>query len=71
MNGNLKVLFLAAEATPFSKVGGLADIAGALPIALRRLGVDVRLMIPRYGNMQGDGPKCRSSCIIGCAGWFW
>lgn len=58
MNGNMKVLFLAAEATPFSKVGGLADIAGALPIALRRLGVDVRLMIPRYGNMRDGGPKC-------------
>lgn len=59
MNRDLKVLFLAAEATPFSKVGGLADIAGALPAALRRLGVDVRLMIPRYGDMRGAGPKCR------------
>ncbi len=52
MNETLKVLFLAAEATPFVKVGGLADVAGALPKALRRLGVDVRLMIPRYGNIR-------------------
>lgn len=59
MNGNMKVLFLAAEAAPFSKVGGLADIAGALPIALRRLGVDVRLMMPRYGNMRNNGLKGR------------
>ena len=49
----LKVLFLAAEATPFVKVGGLADVAGALPKALRQLDVDVRLMLPRYGN-TGD-----------------
>lgn len=51
----VKVLFLAAEATPFTKVGGLADVAGALPKALRRLGVDVRVVIPRYGALQGTG----------------
>lgn len=59
MDDGVKVLFLAAEATPFSKVGGLADIAGALPVALRRLGVDVRLMIPRYGVMQNLEKVCR------------
>jgi len=50
----LKVLFLAAEAVPFAKVGGLADVAGALPKALRSLGHDVRLMIPRYGSIRSD-----------------
>lgn len=45
----MKVLFLAAEAAPFVKIGGLADVAGALPAALRSLGVDVRLFLPRYG----------------------
>lgn len=55
MDNELKVLFLSAEATPFTKVGGLADVAGALPKALRALGVDVRLMIPRYGHIRsGD-----------------
>ncbi len=49
----LKVLFLAAEATPFVKVGGLADVAGSLPKALQQLDVDVRLMLPRYGNTAG------------------
>ncbi len=49
----LKVLFLAAEATPFVKVGGLADVAGSLPKALQGLDVDVRLMLPRYGNTVG------------------
>jgi len=50
----LKVLFLAAEAVPFAKVGGLADVAGALPKALRALGHDVRLIIPRYGAIRSD-----------------
>lgn len=44
----LKVLFVSAEASPFAKVGGLADVAGALPGALRSLGLDARLAIPLY-----------------------
>lgn len=52
MKDNLKVLFIAAEALPFAKVGGLADVAGALPKALRDVGVDARLLIPRYGNIR-------------------
>jgi starch synthase len=44
----LKVLFLSPEVVPFAKTGGLADVAGALPRALRRLGVDVRLVLPFY-----------------------
>jgi starch synthase len=50
----LKILFLAAEAVPFAKVGGLADVAGSLPKAIRALGHDVRLMIPRYGTIRSD-----------------
>ncbi len=45
----LKVFFTAAELTPIAKVGGLADVAGALPKALKKLGVDVRIAIPKYG----------------------
>ena len=48
----LRILFVAAEATPFVKVGGLADVAGSLPQAVRALGHDVRLMIPRYGTIR-------------------
>jgi len=50
----LKILFLAAEAVPFAKVGGLADVAGSLPSAIRALGHDVRLMMPRYGTIRSD-----------------
>jgi starch synthase len=44
----MKVLFLAAEAVPLAKVGGLADVAGELPRALRNLEADVRLALPRH-----------------------
>ncbi len=45
----MKVLLASAEALPFAKVGGLADVVGSLPGALRRLGVDARVMLPGYG----------------------
>lgn len=48
----MKVLFLAAEATPYIKVGGLGDVAGALPQALRKSGAEVKLMMPRYGSID-------------------
>ncbi|MFO7742947.1 MAG: glycogen synthase [Anaerolineae bacterium] len=51
---SLKILFLTAEAVPFAKVGGLADVAGSLPKAIRALGHDVRLMMPRYGTINSD-----------------
>ncbi len=44
----MKILMVGAEATPLAKVGGLADVVGALPAALRRLGHDVRVAVPHY-----------------------
>jgi starch synthase len=43
-----KIVLIASEAVPFAKTGGLADVAGALPLALGRLGHDVLLVLPRY-----------------------
>ena len=48
MTDELRVLFLSPEVVPFAKTGGLADVAGALPAALKRLGSDVRLVLPFY-----------------------
>ena len=44
----LKVLFLASEVVPFAKTGGLADVSGILPKFLHQMGVDVRVVMPRY-----------------------
>ncbi|MDN5276806.1 MAG: starch synthase [Clostridiales bacterium] len=44
----LKVLFAASEAAPFVKTGGLGEVIGSLPVALRRQGVDARIILPKY-----------------------
>ncbi|XXX78812.1 glycogen/starch synthase [Sorangium sp. So ce134] len=44
----MKILFVVSECVPFSKTGGLADVAGALPIALAAAGHDVRVVMPAY-----------------------
>jgi starch synthase len=44
----MKILFLSSEATGLLKTGGLADVARALPLALRQKGHDVRLVLPNY-----------------------
>jgi starch synthase len=51
----LSVLMIGSEALPFSKTGGLADVLGALPLALARLGHRVTLVIPKYRGVQTNG----------------
>ncbi|MBI4760111.1 MAG: glycogen synthase [Chloroflexota bacterium] len=62
MPQTINVLFLAAEAEPFVKVGGLGDVAGTLPRALRALSsdeliVDVRLVLPLHTVVKQEGLK--------------
>ncbi|MFY0762611.1 glycogen synthase GlgA [Metabacillus dongyingensis] len=47
----MKVLFVVSECVPFVKSGGLADVAGALPKELKRLGTDIRVILPKYGQI--------------------
>ena len=58
----LRIVMIASEAQPFSKTGGLADVATALPKALGRLGHDVTLITPRYRGIA-DGPIVDSLAI--------
>lgn len=48
MKNKLNILMVASECVPFAKTGGLADVVGALPIALKKLGHDVKIIIPKY-----------------------
>lgn len=48
----MKILFVSPEVVPFAKTGGLADVAGSLPKALKELGHDVRIFMPRYKKID-------------------
>jgi len=49
-----RVLFVTSEAEPLAKSGGLADVSRALPIALKRQGIDVRILLPGYPGAIGQ-----------------
>jgi starch synthase len=49
MSRPLNILFLSSEVEPFAKTGGLADVSGALPLTVKSLGQEIRVMLPRYG----------------------
>ncbi|MGV8982884.1 glycogen synthase GlgA [Clostridium sp.] len=54
----MKVLFVASEAYPFIKTGGLGDVAYALPKALRKMGIDARVIIPKYSSIPLSFRNC-------------
>ncbi|MEA3545043.1 MAG: glycogen synthase GlgA, partial [Thermodesulfobacteriota bacterium] len=63
--GAMKILFVASEATPFAKSGGLADVAGSLPRALRQLGHDVQVVVPCYRMAEaGEVKLAKGNCSI-------
>lgn len=53
----MKVLIVASEAHPFIKTGGLGDVIGALPIELKKEGVDVRVILPNYRDIKEEIKK--------------
>ena len=62
----MKILIITPEVAPYAKVGGLADVAGALPKALEQLGHDVRVVCPLYGSIRRDetwSPVGKPLCI--------
>ena len=60
MAPRLRVLLVDSEASPFAKTGGLGDVAGALPRALRALGHDVRVLMPRYRWVERHAAAIRT-----------
>ena len=61
----MRILMVASEAIPWAKTGGLADVLGALPRALARLGHQADVVIPRYRNITAGQPAGRLSVAIG------
>lgn len=54
---SLKVLLVSTEVSPYSKSGGLGDVAGSLPKALRDIGVDMRVALPKYQSIPAEHLK--------------
>ncbi len=50
----IKILFVTSEISPLIKTGGLADVSGALPVALRTINVDVRVLVPGYPQVMAQ-----------------
>lgn len=72
----LNILIAASEVVPFAKSGGLADVAGALPKALRALGHDVRVVMPRYYSVDKEKYHLKPlegslGVSMGCMGEAW
>jgi starch synthase len=53
----MKILMVASEAAPFAKSGGLADVVGSLPAALKSLGHEAAVLLPRYATVDLKGAR--------------
>ncbi len=51
----MKVLYVSSEVVPFAKTGGLADVAGVLPLHVQQCGCDIRVVTPLYKSTQKQG----------------
>lgn len=67
----VKVLFVASEAVPFIKTGGLADVMGSLPKALASQGIDARVVIPKYSRISSETQKDMKEVYAGTVNLAW
>lgn len=60
----MRILFATSEARPLIKTGGLADVSGALPVALRAIGLDCRLLLPGYPAVLAGCVDVKPVCAL-------
>jgi starch synthase len=67
----MKILSISAEVAPFAKMGGLADVCGALPKYLRKLGHDVRVVMPAYQKVEHEYHTTNKYGLEALPGQLW
>ena len=60
----MKILLCSSEVVPFAKTGGLADVAGSLPLYLKKLKADIRVCMPKYKCVNVKGRKAKMAGSI-------
>jgi starch synthase len=59
----MRILYVASEAVPFAKTGGLADVVGSLPKSIKELGHEAVVVIPRYRGIRVKEPPLSSLTV--------